>query len=270
MRLFLLIVFSFILDQGKDSIPSKKTSADVAAVNLPAPQYEAYIPGEKLEYGLKYTLITGAHAILEVKKDLVQLNSRDHYHIYIEAKTNKFFDDLYMVRDYYESFVDKKTLLPAVFNRDISENHFKKKESYIFDRINNTVKQENRLDTVPPGTFDIISAFYYMRSVDFDKQVPGTKYKFDTYFDKSLFPVGAEYVGKSVISTDLGKFKVRVFRPKLIKGRIFSNQTDMTLYVSDDSNQVPIRIESAVYLDKVRADLEKFSNLKYRLSSKIN
>ena len=43
----------------------------------------------------------------------------------------------------------------------------------------------------------------------------------------------------------------------------------MTLYVSDDSNQVPIRVESAVYMDHVRADLEKFQNLKFKLSSKI-
>ena len=252
-----------------DSMKVSKKAIDTIEIPLPAPQYQAYNPGEKLEYSLKYAMITGAHATLEVKKDLTKINEEDHYHIYIDAKTNKFLDGIYMVRDKYESFINSHTLLPSLFNRDIKENNYIKKESYVFDQKLHRVKMEAKEDSITPRTFDIISGFYYLRSLNFNTMKKGTRLRVNTYFDKQFFPLGATYVGKSTVTTGLGTFKVKVFKPKLIEGRLFANQSDMTLYVSDDSNQVPIRIESAVYLDKVKADLVNFQHLKYKLSSKI-
>jgi hypothetical protein len=37
----------------------------------------------------------------------------------------------------------------------------------------------------------------------------------------------------------------------------------MTLFVSDDKNQLPVRIQSAVYLGYVKADLSEYKNLKF-------
>jgi hypothetical protein len=80
--------------------------------------------------------------------------------------------------------------------------------------------------------------------------------------------MGVHYLGKKTITTaNFGKVKCLVFRPKLIEGRVFQDQEDMTLYVSDDKNQIPVRIESKVYLGTVRADLVKYSGLKYPFSS---
>jgi hypothetical protein len=270
MKIWLGCILSIMLIYGKDTLPNASSHQEVPRpADLPKMDFLAFKPGEKLEFSLRYSFITAGHAIMEVKNDIRQIEGRDHYHLYIEGKSNKFFDGLFLVRDYYESFIDKNTLLPSLYNRDITENKYKRNESYVFDRIHNKVKMEGRIDSVPPGVFDIISVFYNVRCVDFSRQPIGTEYKLNTYFDKELFPVGATYTGRSTVTTGLGKFNVLVFRPKLIEGRIFKNQADMTLYVSDDSNHVPIRIESAVYMDYVRADLSSFQNLKYTLSSKI-
>jgi hypothetical protein len=153
--------------------------------------------------------------------------------------------------------------------RDVQEGDYKVKENYIFLQEKGEAVVGNDRYQVPAPIFDIISCFYYVRSIDFSKQMPGLELNMKTFFDKSIFPVGVKYLGKSTLRTKLGKFRVMVFQPKLIEGRVFKNQRDMKLFVTDDKNQLPIRIQSAVYLDYVYCELRSFSGLKYPLTSKI-
>ena len=82
-----------------------------------------------------------------------------------------------------------------------------------------------------------------------------------------MFPLGVTYIGKKTIETSVGRVRCLVFQPKLIEGRVFVNQSDMKIYVSEDKNQIPVRIESAVYMGTVKADLSSFENLKFPFSA---
>ena len=52
-------------------------------------------------------------------------------------------------------------------------------------------------------------------------------------------------------------------------GSGFSNQDDMTLYVSKDKNQIPVRVESAILVGSVKADLISYEGLKYPFTAKV-
>ena len=112
--------------------------------------------------------------------------------------------------------------------------------------------------------------FIFLRCLDYSDIKPGDEIPVKSFFDKEVFPLGVEYTGKKVIKTKFGKMRCMVFKPKLIEGRIFKDQRDMTLYVSDDKNKIPVRIESAVLVGKVKADLIEYSKLKYPLTALIN
>ena len=43
----------------------------------------------------------------------------------------------------------------------------------------------------------------------------------------------------------------------------------MTVWVSDDSNRIPIRIESPIVVGKVKVDMMSSKNLRYPLTSLI-
>ena len=116
---------------------------------------------------------------------------------------------------------------------------------------------------------DIISAFYYLRCIDFSKQKVGAYFPVTAYMDDSLFPLGVQYTGTAVIDLDIGKINCYVFKPKLIKGRIFKDQDDMTLFVSKDKNQIPVRVQSAILVGTVKADLISYSGLKYKFEAKV-
>ncbi len=234
------------------------------AQTLPAIDYIAYQPGEKLRYDLTYNGISAGEGNFEIKPQPKLIAGKPHYHISIVGKSYPVFDPFYRVRDYYESYIDQETLMPSVFIRNVSEGKFKDQEYYIFDRSKNQIIANKQVYADKKDLHDIISAFYYLRCIDFSNKKTGYTINVESFFDEEVFPMGVQYMGKKVISTtQFGKVRCHVFRPKLIEGRVFQDQQDMTLYVSDDKNQIPVRIESKIYMGIVRAELVKYSGLKF-------
>jgi hypothetical protein len=77
-------------------------------------------------------------------------------------------------------------------------------------------------------------------------------------------------MGKETIKTRYGKFRAIKFKPLLVKGTLFEGGEKMTVYVSDDQNKVPLRIESPLIVGSVKVDLMSYQNLRYPLSSLIS
>ena len=53
------------------------------------------------------------------------------------------------------------------------------------------------------------------------------------------------------------------FRPLVQSGRVFEEEESVTLWVSEDKNRLPIRIQADIIVGSIKADLENFKNLKY-------
>jgi hypothetical protein len=226
-----------------------------------------FIPGEKLVFNLHYGMVNAGQASLEVANTEKRIAGQNHYEIDVKGSSNTFFDPFYKVRDRYESYINDKTILPTVFIRDIQEGSYRKSENYIFVRAKNEVVSGKKTFPVPPDIHDLVSTFYYLRCIDFSKQKPGASFAVTAFFDESLLSTGIRYIGRETIKTHFGQMHCYVLKPILVKGRIFENQDDMTLYVSEDKNQIPVRIQSKVYLDFVRADIQSYQNLKYPLTA---
>lgn len=241
-------------------------SGKVAA--QPVFNFMAFGVGEKLKYRIHYGIINAGYADFKVADTMHHLRSKPHYMFKVVGKTTGGWDLMYKVRDYYQSFVDSKTLLPTFSVRNVSEGDYKKQESFIFHHSRNVIVSNSVEHDVPPRTFDLVSALYYARCIDLSKIKFGEEIPFNTFLDDTLFPVGAIITGRRVIETEIGKFDCYVIKPKLIEGRIFKDQRDMTLYVTADKNQIPIRIESAIFVGYIRADLIKYDNLRHPFSSK--
>ena len=53
----------------------------------------------------------------------------------------------------------------------------------------------------------------------------------------------------------------------MIKGTIFEGGEKMTVWVTDDDNHIPVRIESPISVGKVKIDMMSYENLRYPLAS---
>lgn len=199
-----------------------------------------------------------------------RLNNKPVYHLVGTGVTNSKYDFIFKVRDQYESYIDTTTLQPYKFIRNVDEGGYKKYENITFNRSANTALTTNGVYKVPNCIQDVVSAMYYARNIDFSKYKAGDKIPFTIFLDNEVYNMYIRYQGKEVIKTRYGKFRAIVFKPLLVKGTLFEGGERMTVYVSDDANKVPLRIESPLLVGSVKVDLMNYQNLRYPLSSLIS
>jgi hypothetical protein len=198
------------------------------------------------------------------------LSGKPVYHIVGEGKTYSFYDNFFKVRDKYETYIDTATLQPYRFIRNVYEGGYKKYENVTFNKNTNTAVTNQGVYRVPECVQDVLSAVYYSRNIDFNKYKKGDKMNFSMFLDNELYEMYIRYLGKETIKTKYGKFRAVKFKPLLIKGTIFEGGEKMTVWVSDDRNHVPIRIESPISVGSVKIDMISYRNLRYPLTSLIS
>jgi hypothetical protein len=90
------------------------------------------------------------------------------------------------------------------------------------------------------------------------------------FLDNEVYNLYIKYLGKETVKTRYGKFRAIKFKPLLVKGTLFEGGEKMTVWVSDDANHIPLRIESPIVVGSVKVDMMQYRNLRYPLSSMIS
>ena len=227
----------------------------------------AFSPNESLTYNVFYSVI-GLYVnagTATFTMTLEKLNNRPVYHAVGEGHTNSNYDWIFKVRDRYETYFDTAHLQPVKFIRNVDEGGYTKTENITFDQQNNIANTTKGVFKVPNCVQDVLSAVYYARNIDFNKYKVDDKIPFSMFLDNQVYNLYVRYMGKENIKTRYGKF-----RPLLVKGTIFEGGEKMTVWVSDDPNHIPLRIESPIVIGSVKVDMMQYRNLRYPLSSKIS
>jgi hypothetical protein len=228
--------------------------------------------GEQLTFYVYYSLVglyvNAANASVNVSME--RLNGKPVYHIVAEGKTNSSYDWISKVNDRYESYIDTGTMLPVKFVRNVEEGRHRKFETISFNRIANTVVTNDGVYKVPACIQDVLSSLYYARNINFDKYKPGDKIAFNMFIDNEIYAMYIRYMGRETVKTRYGKFKAIKFKPLLIKGTVFEGGEKMNVWVSDDPNHIPLRVESPLSVGSIKVDMMSYRNLRYPLSSLKN
>ncbi len=231
----------------------------------------AFKEGEKITYKIYYTLagmyVESGEVIFSC--NLEKLNNIPVYHFSATGKTLPFYDHFYKVRDRYEAYADTETLKPYQFIRDVNEGGNKKYENIRFNQVSHSVVTDKGVYKVSVCIHDVLSAMYYLRNIDFTNVKTGDKIPFSMFLENQIYPSYIRFLGKEIVKTKYGRFHAIKFKPLLIKGTLFAEGEKMTVWVSDDLNHVPLRVESAIVVGSVKADMMQYKNLRTPLSSEI-
>ena len=228
--------------------------------------------GEKLSLIVFYSAlglyVNAGTANLTVTSE--RLLNKPVYHIIGTGVTNSSYDWIFKVRDRYETYIDTGTLQPYKFIRNVDEGGYKKYENITFNQGANTAITTQGVYKVPNCIQDVVGALYYARNIDFNKYKPGDKVPFFLFLDNEIYNMYIRYEGKTTVKTRYGKFRAIKFKPLLLKGTIFEGGEKMTVYISDDGNKIPLRIESPLLVGSVKVDMMSYDNLRYPLTSLIS
>ena len=231
----------------------------------------AFNSGEEINYNLYYSVIGIYINAGAAKFALTQekMNEMPAYHATCIGTSNSRYDWIFKVRDRYESYIDTLHLQPIKFVRHIEEGTYKKQENIVFNQQLNTATGAEGVYKIPNCVQDVVSSIYYLRNIDFNKYQVGDKIPFNLFLDNQVYNVYVKYLGKERIKTQYGTFNAIKFKPLLLKGTLFEGGEKMSIWVTDDLNHIPVRIESAIIVGSIKADMMGFKNLRYPLSSLV-
>ena len=118
--------------------------------------------------------------------------------------------------------------------------------------------------SIENGVQDLISCFYYLRNFfPKEKLIKNESFNINMFFDSENYVFKLKYLGNEVITSKFGKINCMKFRPIVQSGRVFEEQESVTLWVSNDNNRLPIRLQADILVGSIKADLENFKNLKH-------
>lgn len=225
---------------------------------------KAFGEGEQLYFKVWYNFgrlwIGAGEAQLSVAGDV--LNGKKMYHIVGDGKTLKSYDFFYKVRDRYESWIDATTMQPARFLRNVNEGGYRIYNNVIFNQNIGQALSTTGIFQVPKCVQDVLSAIYFARNINFNTYKTGAKIPFSMFLDDKVYNLYIRYLGKERIETRYGTFNVIKIAPLLIEGNSFSGGEKMLVYVTDDENHLPVRIESPIAVGSIKVDLMGYQNLR--------
>lgn len=227
--------------------------------------------GEKLMFRVYYNMgpvwINAGNAIFSIES--ARMNDRKTYHVTGFGKTAKAYEWVFKVRDQYETYLDKETMMPLRFVRDVNEGGFIIKQNVTFNHKKGEAISNDKTFEIPSCTQDVLSAIYFARNIDYGKFKAGDKIPFNMFLDDKVYSLYIKYLGKEKVKTKMGTFNSIKIAPLLIEGTIFKGGEKMAVWVSDDANHVPLRVESPILVGSIKVDLVAFDSLRNGFSSAI-
>jgi hypothetical protein len=228
----------------------------------------AFKEGEKLTFDVKYGFVTAGVAIMSIPK-IRRISGRNAYHVNFEVNSVPSFDWVFKVRDKYESYVDVEGLFPWRFEQHIREGNYSRDFSAFFDQRRGKAKTSEGEYPIPKNVHDIISAFYFARTVNYSNMKIGDKIELQNFYKDKVYDLDVKFLGRERITVAAGTFDCVIVEPLVQEGGLFKSEGNIVIWLSDDQLKVPIKVKTKVVIGSIDAELTAFEGLNGKFTSKV-
>ena len=237
-------------------------SSDVISQETLSIRESVFKAGEELQYKFRYGFITAAVATLKVSESAIKFNNKPIFHLTAEGRTSGTFNVFYRVHNRYDSYIDKSDLRPYLYTENIREGNYRRTDKARFYQDDKKVIAKKGTFTGGSQTFDIVSAYYFARSLNISKLQKGDKFSLDYFLKDEISKMEIQYVGKEKIKTVLGTLTCLKFSPSIQPGRIFRKDSKLYLWITDDANRIPVKAQVEILVGSVTMELSNAKGLK--------
>lgn len=231
---------------------------------------EAFGFGERLDYKVRYGFIVAGEGYLHILPKPVYRNGRECYDIRFQVNSLKSLEWIYRVRDWYSTVLDVAGIFPWEFEQHIREGNYKRDFKATFDQVNRFAYAEGKRYKVPSYVHDIVSAFYYVRTLPLGSMPKDSVFYLFNFFKDSTYKLGVKILGKQTIEVEAGKFRCIVVEPLVVEGGLFKSEGSIYIWLTDDDRKIPVKVATKILIGYVSADLVSYRGLRGPLNSKIN
>jgi len=240
------------------------------------PQSLAYQSGEVIRYDIKYNWgmlwVDAGEVFFAVEDTIYQGQKAYWFKSYGRSKPK--WDWMYEVRDTFDAVGTINQLTPLFFRRNTKEGSYKVDNIYKFHDSKASLEayiwnsdladsQQKILD-YNECIWDVLNAVYYARNIRYNDYQVGEKIPFNLIIDGKINHLYIRYLGKEILEMPSEKKYMAIkFSALLVDGTIFDGGEDMTVWVTDDKNKVPLKVEAKIKVGSVKAFLTHTKGLKH-------
>jgi Protein of unknown function (DUF3108) len=231
-----------------------------------------FAKGEKITYLVHYGFVNAGKSVVYLDKELYRVNNRVCYKVDITGQSTGFVSMMFKIDDLWRSYIDTGAMIPQRFYRNIQENSYRKVEDVSFDHLKKKAKLTHTTNKdaevskeypIPMNVQDMVSGYYYMRTLDFSNIKAGDVIQIDGFLEGTVYDFKIRYLGKEVVKTKIGKIHAAVISPIMPENQLFSGKDALKVWISDDDNRVPLKIKASLKVGALEMDILEHEGLKY-------
>lgn len=264
MRSFKWVYVFLIILAGNMLITPQSSSSEGEFRVL---ENKAFKEGEKLVFDVDYGFVTAGIATMEVPR-IKRISGRNAYHVTFEVNTVPSFDVFYKVRDRYETYIDTEGLFPWRFEQHIREGGYTRDFSAFFDQRKGKAKTSEGEYEIPLYVNDIVSAFYFARTLDYSGMKVNDRIKLQNFYKDKVYDLDVKYLGIETIEVPAGKFECIVVEPMVREGGLFKHEGNIVIWLTNDELKVPTKVRTKVVIGYVEAKLTNYQGLAGQITAK--
>ena len=243
---------------------------------------ESFKKGEHIEYLVHYGPINAGSATIDVSPKVYLLNNRVCYRVEVVGKTIGAAGVVTRVNDLWRTYIDTTAFVTHRFYRKIEEGPFRRKEKTDFKPLTNSAvmnfveyrekdapekrKKGQKVFNIPDYAQDMISGYYYLRTIDFNKLKKGEIITVPGILEDEQYDLKIRYLGKETTKSKFGKINAHRLVPIMPENGLFSGESSIRFWVSDDLNRVPVRVEADMFIGKIVIEMKNYKNLRHKFN----
>lgn len=231
-----------------------------------------YDRGERLLYRAHYGFVNAGFGEVKISDKLYKINDRICYRMETKGRSAGSFDFFIRVRDEWRSYIDTAAILPQKFFRHIEEGKYRKTEEVYYNHGTKNLRvidKKRKIDknfTVPSNVQDLVSGFYYLRNYDMRGMKRNDTILIPAFLEDQTYNLQLVFRGTGIVKNKLGKFKALKFTPIMPENSLFDGEESIRVWISNDQNKVPLKIEADMFIGAVELDLEEMEGLRHPIN----
>jgi len=227
---------------------------------LPAQQEEsAFGPGERLRYAVEWRLIPAGHAELWLDAD----STPGFWKAMARASSTGYVSNLYKVEDEYTATFGRQSFCSLGIRKTIHEGDRHREVDIQFDprRLLGLLRERDTAGATPPRqeqfpipecVHDILSAFYYVRSLPL---AIGKSFDFPLNDGGRTISIRLEVQALEEVETEVGTFEAFRVEPDVFSGQLFTQKGRMFVWFTNDEQRIPVQLRAQIGIGTIVASL---------------
>ncbi len=221
---------------------------------------KAFTVGERLLFDVGYGFFHAGEAVMTVSR-IETVLTRPCYRVNFDVQSTGAFSFLYKVRDHYESAIDVEGLFPWRFEQHIQEGGYRRDFKAVFDHFRQKAITPNGEYDIPSYVHDVVSALYFVRTLNFNGKRPGEKTHLQNFYKDQTYPLDVKYLGRQTIEVDAGTFDCVIVEPLVREGGLFKSEGRIIIWFTDDDRKIPVKVSTKVLIGSIDAELKEYTGV---------